>query len=429
MRVLANQFFDGFSNTSQKFGIESTVQTGERPEDRRFLKNAIFTTIDQTLSNFLGVPYALSRRMANMNAGAVISSYLVFDEFHLFPPGGALKTTLQMLRLLAGVTPFLLMTATFSSAMLDQLKTLLNAEVITVSPEELQRIPSQQGKMRRFHAVNAELEAETVRENHKIQDGEFKRTLAVCNTVDRAQKLYLDLCKDFDEKEIILLHSRFTREHRADKEQTIRNEFGPDRTKRQRRSLILVATQVIEVGLDITCRELHTEVAPANAILQRAGRCARYKDEAGDVYIYQTPFDNENKRRNYAPYHQDGQDKLCEATWQAFNKPDRNGHVLDFHDEQRIIDEVHRHSDMQMLEAVVSQQAKTQDLIERAIGLGDSSVRRDLIRQMDSWTILVHDNPESLVNPLACQGFSMFHGSVRSNFKKCMRLAPPNQHQ
>ena len=51
----------------------------------------VFTTIDQTLSNVLGVPYSVGSARANLNAGAVMSSYLIFDEFHLFPVGVALS--------------------------------------------------------------------------------------------------------------------------------------------------------------------------------------------------------------------------------------------------------------------------------------------------------------------------------------------------
>jgi len=74
-----------------------------------------------------------------------------------------LRDTLQVLHLLRDVTPFVLMTATFSTTMLDSLETLLGAKVITVPPDELACIPSQQGKIRRFHVVEDVMSAENNR--------------------------------------------------------------------------------------------------------------------------------------------------------------------------------------------------------------------------------------------------------------------------
>ena len=116
MRVLANQFVDSYGQAAH---VKASIQTGERPEDRTFESDVVFATIDQVLSSFLHMPYSLSRRQANVNAGAVVASYLVFDEFHLFDPISTLPTTLEMLRMCRGVTPFLLMTATFSSHILE----------------------------------------------------------------------------------------------------------------------------------------------------------------------------------------------------------------------------------------------------------------------------------------------------------------------
>lgn len=93
MRVLANQFETEVRDWPiTPTDLTVSVQTGERSEDPTVRADLVFTTIDQTLSNVLCVPYALSRGRANLNAGAVLSSYLVFDEYHLFPPEGAFGT-------------------------------------------------------------------------------------------------------------------------------------------------------------------------------------------------------------------------------------------------------------------------------------------------------------------------------------------------
>ncbi len=415
MRVLANQFKTEYEKLTRRSGLKDRlkveIQTGEHPDDPELHSDLVFTTIDQTLSNVLGVPYAFGSGRANLNAGAVIGSYLVFDEFHLYPPDGALKTTLQILKLLQGITPFVLMTATFSSAMLDELKRDLGAEVVTVPPDELQKIPSQQNKVRRYHVIQDQLTADAVLQRHRA------RSIAICNTVERAQELFQAL-RDHPQRgdaQVILLHARFTASDRKTKEERIRAQFGKDPAKRTEPNLILVATQVIEVGLDITCENLHTEIAPANAIFQRAGRCARFENEQGNVFIYDVEL-NKRGERNLMPY-TGVEAKLCASAWEAFLK--RDGAVLDFHGEQQVIDEVHTEADRELLNSMREGEREIWDKIQRAMVLNDVTTRRDLIRNSnDSRTILVHSQPETLGNPFRYRGFSLYIGSLLGKFEQ-----------
>jgi CRISPR-associated endonuclease/helicase Cas3 len=427
MRVLANQFIiseDKFIREKFKFSYlpKVAIQTGECSEDPELKGDLIFTTIDQTLSNILGVPYAVGKSRANLNAGAVIGSYLVFDEFHLYPHGeksssiGALKTTLQVLTLLKDITPFVLMTATFSSAMLKELKAELGAEIVTVSPEELAQIPSQQNKQRHYHVVPDILNPEAIIDHHQ------SRSIAICNTVDRAQELFGKL-RDHPKRgdaEIVLLHARFTSSDRNEKEKRVLEQFGKEKKYWTEKNLILVATQVIEVGLDITCENLHTEIAPANAIFQRGGRCARFENEKGDVHIYNVPLNKEGEP-NYAPY-LGIEARLCESAWDAFSK--RNGATLDFHGEQEVIDEVHTEADRALLHSMRENEGEIWNLMQYAIIQNDPTTRRTLIRDSsDSCTLLVHDDPETLDNPFHYHGFSIYRGSLYGRMKDLQKWA------
>ena len=120
MRVLANQFTAEYEERADSFGrrfkrsLNVRIQTGEHSEDREFEGDLIFCTIDQFLSSYLTMPYSLPRRLANINAGAFVGSYLVFDEFHLLDPDSTLPSTLYAVKRLSQVAPVLLMTATFS---------------------------------------------------------------------------------------------------------------------------------------------------------------------------------------------------------------------------------------------------------------------------------------------------------------------------
>lgn len=419
MRVLARSFYNDLKQDGRHSDLDARLQTGEQQDDRRLEGQIIFATIDQILSSFLNIPYALSLRQGNVNAGAVACSYLVLDEFHLLDPDSTLPTTLEVLRVLKGMVPFVLMTATFSGEMLGRLAALLNAKVVTVSPPELQVIPSQRGKDRRMYRRDALLTAEAILSHHR------NRSIAICNTVERAQTLCLELTKAIESRgdagtRVILLHSRFLRSHRQDKEDQVRRSFGKNADKAG--SIILVATQVIEVGLDITCDVMHTEVAPASAILQRAGRCARFESERGDVYVYQVP-PNRNGEPNYAPYLGE-QATLCTKTWRALTS--FQGQHLDFGAEQRLVDLVHTEADSRMLDGLGQTRYFHRKEMEKAIGQQDLGLARRLIRNDDSVTLLVHPNPTDIESPYGLEGFSLFFGSLHGQAREWRDAGLPN---
>lgn len=415
MRVLAKQFVKDYSEIIQRAGrkgkIEVAIQTGEQAENRDLSADLIFATIDQTLSSFLLNPYSLPLRQANLNAAAVMGSYLVFDEFHLFDPDSTLPTTLHMLQMLRGITPFVLMTATFSRDMLDGLAEVLNAVVVPGTDEEkeqLQRLESQQ-KTRRYHVADEPLTAQAVLEKHR------GRSLVICNTVDRARALYeaLQRVKDPD-TEVWLLHSRFLRQDRDQIEERLRRYFARGQTDG---NLIVVSTQAIEVGLDITSTALHTELAPANAILQRAGRCARYPGEEGDVYIYPYALavdtgEQLDLREHPEPYAGKEEKKLFEPTLEQFGA--RSGEVLDFRAEQDIISAVHGPLDAQIIEALRQGAYEHRQRMFAVMRHDNPADPRHLIREIFQQQVTIHPNPdELLVAPFDVPSFGVYPGTLQ----------------
>jgi CRISPR-associated endonuclease/helicase Cas3 len=210
--------------------------------------------------------------------------------------------------------------------------------------------------------------------------------------------------------QVRLLHSRYTQEDRRRKEMEIAREFGKEREEREQESMILVATQVVEVGLNITCDRLHTEIAPANAVLQRAGRCARYPGEEGHVHIYMVPERQSRGDSELIPDFLPYPSSLCQAAWMSFSA--RNGQEIDFQTEQQIVDEVHTESDRQLLEAMDRQTGAIWSQIYASMENQDRSHRQDLIRHIDSITVLAAATPEAVGNPFRSQGFSFHRGSV-----------------
>lgn len=410
MRVLANQFFSEYDYLSEKYrrkyrhNIDVRIQTGEQPRDRKFEADLTFATIDQVLSSFLHMPYSLPRKLANFNAGAIVASYLIFDEFHLFDPITTLPTTLEMLRIVRDVSPFVLMTATFSSTMLQGLADWLDAIVIPGNDDERKEmlsLPVEQNKQRYYQWHSEALTADAVFAAHQ------HRSLVVCNTVARAQSLFRDL-RDHQQRgdtKVILLHSRFLPEHRRRKEQLVQEYFGKE-TDRTRGSVIIVATQVVEVGLDISAEVLHTELAPANAILQRAGRCARFQDELGYVHIYPT--------ESVLPYSGLAEVIQLTAEWLAKHSGDKIG----FEKEQALVDFAHGKFDRLLFEGVKATNSQHRYRMEAALN-GDRETAGELIRKIASQPLTISANPELLSErPFSVPIFSLHPGSLRGAAKK-----------
>lgn len=151
------------------------------------------------------MPYSLPYRPANVNTGALAGAYLVFDEVHLFDPDAALPSILYVLQQLHGLAPFMLMTATFSSTMLQALATLLQpAQVVTLSAAEIAAINTRGGqpaRQRVWQVADQPLQAEAVLARHQ------HTSLVICNTVRRAREVYAELKQQAPpDIEVLLLH-------------------------------------------------------------------------------------------------------------------------------------------------------------------------------------------------------------------------------
>ena len=97
-----------------------------------------------------------------------------------------------------------------------------------------------------------------------------RMTLAILNTVARAQQVHAALRKQGALPDrLVLIHSRF---RLADRVQQMSRLPQPRTTC----DLIVVTTQAIEAGVDLSAATLITELAPASSLVQRFGRVNRY---------------------------------------------------------------------------------------------------------------------------------------------------------
>lgn len=243
-----------------------------RPEDDAIL----IGTQDQLLSRALNRGYAMSRFRWPVHFGLLNNDVLwVLDEVQLMGPGLSTSAQLQGLRdRLGTVGPArsLWMSATMAAG---KLRTIDHQDAdlrpLRLGPEDLGN-PELRA---RVHARKA-LERASVTFDPKgshvpglartIVDRHVagSLTLVVLNRVARAQVLFAELRKLG--ADVRLVHSRFR---------------PADRRKAQSEVLakgwsgVLVATQAIEAGVDISAQLLVTEIAPWSSLVQRFGRCNR----------------------------------------------------------------------------------------------------------------------------------------------------------
>jgi CRISPR-associated endonuclease/helicase Cas3 len=125
-------------------------------------------------------------------------------------------------------------------------------------------------------------------------------TLVVCNHVPTAQSVFGLLRSKFGEA-CLLLHSRFNQEDRNDIEGKVVRRPPPK---------LLVATQVVEVSLDIDFDQAFLEPAPIDALIQRMGRVNRAGERKGGPAPVVLLTEEVNRRHLYCS---------CPAD---FHKPD-----------------------------------------------------------------------------------------------------------
>lgn len=93
------------------------------------------------------------------------------------------------------------------------------------------------------------------------------QTLVILNRVERAQRLFQLIRDKRPNKNDLLIHARFRPSERKNQNEQL-SEPKTDR--------IIVATQAIEAGVDVSSKTLITELAPWSSLVQRFGRCNRY---------------------------------------------------------------------------------------------------------------------------------------------------------
>lgn len=145
-------------------------------------------------------------------------------------------------------------------------------------------------KMNSYDIYEKYIENKENNKNNKI--------LVVCNTIKDAQRIYEELKNSIPKEELNILHSKFIKKDRLEKESEI-IEFGKTYDKNKnidKQNGIWISTSIVEASLDIDFDYLFTELQDLNSLFQRLGRCNRKgkKDSKEyNCYIY-TEINSEN---------------------------------------------------------------------------------------------------------------------------------------
>ncbi len=278
-------------------------------------------TQDMLLSRALNRGYAAPRARWPVDFGLLQHDALwVLDEIQLMDVGLATSAQLGAFRAAdaAAARGSLRPTATWwMSATLqpDWLATVDVAERVPELEQGLLRIPAsartgglwsvKKNLARRADVTTPAEIAETALAMH--QAGNV--SLVVVNRVDTATAVFDELDKRLsqgkgnkrtrrdDAPDLRLVHSRFRGAERAGwAEEFLRRDATLPEPGR-----IVVATQVVEAGVDISARLLVSDLAPWPSLVQRFGRAARYAGEAGEVCVVGAVPKDEGKALPYSP--------------------------------------------------------------------------------------------------------------------------------
>lgn len=290
--------------------IERELAQSENFWSEVFAKPITVTTADHLLFTFVH-----GYRQADFALGCLQTAAIVFDEVHCYDRKmlAELRELFKLLRTMR--IPHLLMSGTLPQFLVSE-----------TDVSDYKRIADDEGLVRQPFILRRRDEPLFVRveesSDGNLQPNDavveeviegFKRDLCqfiIVNTVRKAQAFYRALQSYIgDDERLWCLHSRFCYAHRREKERRLMEllEQGV-------RPLILVATQVIEVSLDISCDRMFTELAPMDALGQRAGRLHRgaAQPDGHELLV----FEVQDPQPYYIPHKREPLPEL-ERTWQV----------------------------------------------------------------------------------------------------------------
>jgi CRISPR-associated endonuclease/helicase Cas3 len=278
-------------------------------------------TQDMLLSRALNRGYGMSRYRWPMHFGLLNNDCLwIYDEVQLM--GSGVPTTAQLESFRRTMNPALNCYSFWMSATLnrDWLKTVDFEPQELGEPIELSRLDLNNADVSLRHAASKPLSQakhsaaairELGQEVFSVARAADGLTLVVVNTVQRACDLHREIAKlargEASNLSPVLIHSRYRPGDR-------KKRLG-ELLARGGKKGIVVSTQVVEAGVDVSAHVLFSEIAPWASLVQRFGRCNRRGEFSDSARIYWISLDEEELSPPYEPDQlRDARKRLLELT-------------------------------------------------------------------------------------------------------------------
>jgi len=272
------------------------------------VKPVTVTTVDHILYSCVH-----GFRQADLALGCLQTAALVFDEVHYYDRKmlAELKELFKLLRNMH--IPHLLMSGTLPQFLLRE------GEL-----GKYRFVEDKQGMTFKPFVVEKRLKPLIVDKTWEIEEDFLEEIceghrrglvqFIILNTVRKAQEVYKAF-QDIPQDEKELLHSRFCYKHRREKEKRVFEEVNVRR--KLGKPFLLVSTQVIEVSLDISSHRMFTELAPMDALGQRAGRLNRGNESSNGHQLVIFRPETPEGELYHLPYRDQ---KLMERTWEVLRE-------------------------------------------------------------------------------------------------------------
>jgi CRISPR-associated endonuclease/helicase Cas3 len=203
-------------------------------------------------------------RRAVYSLPAIVNSAIVFDEIHAFDDQmfGHLLVFLKHFPRL----PVLLMTASLPEERKRAIERVRSDLYPIPGPPEFELLER--------YLIDDSMDDKTIWQAIEERLRNNEKVLWVRNRVEWANETYRE-CSDrfrkrYPNSAINVYHSRFRYKDRSVRHRRVIDDFKGDD-----RAVILVATQVAEMSLDLSADLLITDIAPVPALIQRMGRLNR----------------------------------------------------------------------------------------------------------------------------------------------------------
>jgi len=234
---------------------------------KSFNKPVTLSTIDSLLKYFINMG------RFNIATKNFLNSVIIIDEIHSYD----LKLMGFLKRFLELCEEMEIKVALMSASIPNRIKELLGIDsYISITQKELFA-----KKANEIIKIDGFLDDDLSMVVDMFFNG--KNILIIRNMVKVATQTYKELLNlGIDEDDILLYHSAFKKRDRAIKEDLIFQKL------KSNKPFILVATQIVEISLDIDFDVMFTDTAPIDSLIQRFGRVNRKKslDKKGEIYIY-----------------------------------------------------------------------------------------------------------------------------------------------